>query len=383
MRIVYIADADCNHGHRWITHFSKYNEAVLICHASNHLKYYTQNPEVKIYPILPDIYPLRNFLLRKKIISEIRKIIHEHRIQIVHSLYAVPFAFWAYHADFENYIVTTRGSDILVEYEKNFNNPKNLKEKIIFSLLKSLLEKSLRRAKYVTSTSHTQTEVIRKFVSHHENLHVIRTGVDGEYFLSIDKKTERESTETIIFSNRAMRKLYNIDLILDAFSLLKKKLHGRKLKLVQINYFSNSEYYLFIQNKINTDDVLKNNVSILPEQDFENLIRIYKNSDLVISIPSSDGTPVSAIEAMFAKKPLLISNINYDKDLFNENTVWKIDSFSPEDICNKILEIINLPGNMVSARTESAFHAAFEKADFKREMKKLEHLYKTMIPDAK
>ena len=42
-------------------------------------------------------------------------------------------------------------------------------------------------------------------------------------------------------------------------------------------------------------------------------------------IPTSDGTPNSALEAMLCKTPVIDGQANYDELIFNLNTVSKID----------------------------------------------------------
>ena len=291
-------------------------------------------------------------------------------------MYAVPNAFWAYHLNFKNHIITTRGSDMLVDYSKTFQTPKNLNEKITYYFLKRLIKNSCNAAKYITSTSLTQQNVLNTFISNKENLILTRTGVNTEEFLKIYSLLPRETNDKIILSNRAMSPLYNIDIIIDAFYLLKKKISLLNYKLVIIKYNIHQQYLKKITEQINSLDLI-NDVVILEEKNTKEMIQVYKNSDIIIMIPSSDGTPVSAIETMLAKKPLIIGPLEYDKDLFNEDFVWKLYSFSSEELCDKIIEVINSPEKKNKA--ENAYNAAIKNANLLTEVKTVESLYKKMI----
>ena len=319
---------------------------------------------------------MKNFLYRRKVIKEIKQRISQHQIEIIHSFYAVPYAFWAYHVHFKNHIVTTRGSDVLVDYKIKFHHYNNFKERIISYFLKRIFKNALLNAKFITSTSIRQITEIKKIVPSSEKLKLVRTGVDVKNFTNIYEKLHTQKSNHItVFSNRAIGPLYNIDLIIDAFCLLRKNIKNCIVKLVQINYYGSKEYYRYIQNKIDSLPEFKDDITMLPDQSFPDLLQIYKNSDIIISIPSSDGTPVSSIESMLAKKPLIIGNISYDEDLFNENTVWKICSFSETAIYQKMKEVIESSEEIKQKKTETAYNIAIQSADFKKEMKKIDQLY--------
>ena len=152
MRIAYIANADSIHCHKWITYFAQNNDVILICFEDQqNLDLYKTFSNITIYSILPKSYPLRKLWLRSRILKQLKDILKKHSIQIVHSMYAVPNAFWAYHLNFKNHIITTRGSDMLVDYSKTFQTPKNLNEKITYYFLKRLIKNSCNAAKYITS----------------------------------------------------------------------------------------------------------------------------------------------------------------------------------------------------------------------------------------
>ena len=46
------------------------------------------------------------------------------------------------------------------------------------------------------------------------------------------------------------------------------------------------------------------------------MAKIYNASDIVISIPDSDSSPASVYEAMFCKKPVIISDLEWSNEYF-------------------------------------------------------------------
>ncbi|MBR9997630.1 MAG: hypothetical protein KFF73_01605, partial [Cyclobacteriaceae bacterium] len=55
--------------------------------------------------------------------------------------------------------------------------------------------------------------------------------------------------------------------------------------------------------------------------------------------PRSDGTPVSAVEAMFYKRPLIIGPIEYDEEIFNEKVI-RLGSWLAQELADKISSIL-------------------------------------------
>ncbi len=380
MNIAYFCDISSIHNLKWINYFSKNNNVILITDKKHINKNYYENSNVKIYYLIPETYPLlRGFVAKKRTLTEIRKIISENKIDIIHSLYAVPYSFWAYKLNFQKHIITTRGSDVLVDYAQTFNNYKNIKEQVSKRILKKLFQNTLKKGNFITSTSTKQQEVIQKFIDNPDKLVLIRTGVDVDFFESnytLLKKTTPPEQITIL-SPRLIKPLYNIDIIIKAFNKIVHDFNKLNFKLVLINYFANPEYLASIKTQIKNSN-LEKYIDILNAQDQLGMLQQYKNADLVVMLPSSDGVPVSGIETMLAKKPLLLGNIQYDSDIFNTHTTWKVNTQSPEEIANKILEILHLPKKELDTKMEKAFYAVSEKANFKKEIYKLEGIYSSL-----
>lgn len=379
MNIAYIADRFSNHNIKWINSFVDQNNVIIICEES--LAGNTKAPEisnVKVYPVLPKVYPLTNIWKRYKIIRKIKKILRENNTEILHSMYVVPYSIWGYHSKFKRHIVTTRGSDVLVDYSNTYSNPNGLRNKYIGFFMKKIFDRAIKGAMYVTSTSYGQQKIIANITKETGKLKLVRTGTYVQKFMKIGAKIQRNDSSTIIFSNRAMRPLYNISIIIDTFISLKNQNKVDNLKLLLCNYNTDKEYFGKIQNQIEKSNY-KQDITVLNDIDMERLIQAYKNADIVVMIPSSDGLPVSGVEAMVLKKPLIVGNVAYDDDMYNDNTVWSLPEITPAALEEKINEILLLSEYDIKLKTEQAFNNAVELADTEKEMKKIEELYKDML----
>lgn len=375
MNIAYIADINCIHGNKWINYFAQQNNVIIICYENTEKILLPIDPSIKVYMILPPYYPISKFLLRKKILKKLRQIMSDNEIDIIHSMYAVPYAFWGYNLDFKNHIITTRGSDVLVDFSVKFNNPSNFKERIVFYYLKKLLIKTFNHAKYITSTSFQQQEIIGSLIKDQRKLHLIRTGINVEFFENTAEKLSRNHNEKdiVLFSPRLISPLYNTDIIIDAIADLYFVKNIRNIKLILIDYISNPKYLSLIRERIDKLG-LQDIVKILPTQDRAGMVQLYLDADIVVMIPKSDGTPVSGIEAMIMKKPLIIGNLSYDQDIFNSETVWKTKAFSKEAVVDCIIEILDIPDDCIKAKIFKAYTIAKEKASMETEIRKVENV---------
>lgn len=378
MRIAYIAGATSLHAHKWISHFAKGHDVILLCEENPaSLALYASNPEVKILPILPRAYPLRRVLEKRRVVRGIKSAIAHHRSEVIHSMYAVPNSFWAYEIGFKNHIVTTRGSDVLVDYKKMCEGSGGLHGSITDFFLKRTLERALRHARYVTSTSRRQQEAIRHLADTPEKLVLARTGVDVTDFVGTFNRLKASTKqERLIFSNRAMLPNYDIGLIIDAFVQLRRNT-GIPARLVTIRYPPDQAYESVIMDKI-AQCPLADEISVLSPQSKEQLVQLYKDADVVVMVPRSDGTPVTGVETLLARKPLIMGPLEYDEDLFNPSTVWAIDSRSAEALAGKIAEVLQLPEESICRKTDKGFAAAAEHADLAKELRKIEQLYATL-----
>lgn len=79
----------------------------------------------------------------------------------------------------------------------------------------------------------------------------------------------------------------------------------------------------------------------LPQQDQESLWSLCKRASLVVMHPLSDGTPVSALEAMVCRVPLLLGAASYDPGLFAG--VPQLSANDPTELAAKMQSVLSNP----------------------------------------
>jgi len=101
--------------------------------------------------------------------------------------------------------------------------------------------------------------------------------------------------ERIIYSNRLHDPLYRIDKIVRKYAEFKNSAAGNDWKLILAGSGTESEKLKMLVNELNISDSVDFQGWVEKEQNEEN----YARSSVWVSIPESDATPISLLEAMY------------------------------------------------------------------------------------
>lgn len=370
MNIAYFCDALANHEAKWINEFAKKHTVIIFSQENVKMEQTAfSDAVVCLYDLLPGIFPVYNLLQKQHLKQKIRLILKTHNIDVVHSMYAYPYAIYADWADLPK-IITTRGSDVLIDYNQTFKNPQSITEALSYHFYKKWFERAFQRAVRITSTSFRQQEIIQSIIKDKSKAIVVRTGIDTAHF-HLDE-LPKVSNREYIFSPRLMKSLYNIDQVLTAFSMVSKTFP--ELKLIQIDNAVGSEYSNQI-HQLAKKLSIEEKIIWKPFVNTEELIELYKISNIVVMIPDSDGTPNSALEAMLLKTPVVLGNVPYDVDLFNTDTVWQIPKNSAIELTMTLEKILKTSENEINFKLENACKIVIKKATLGAAIEKIESIY--------
>ncbi len=196
-------------------------------------------------------------------------------------------------------IVTAWGSDIY----KLGDTQKKTQENII---------QGLKKASLVTcDSSDLATEILHLTGISERCLSVIQWGVDTTAFSARPKPTRLMKelgidSRTVILSPRSFTPLYNLDKILLAFQKVKKVLPD--VALVMKRYNADVDYEKSLHELISRLEI-KDSVFICDRVEYSEMADFYSSGDVMVSVPKSDGTPMSMLEAMACGCGLIMSDL--------------------------------------------------------------------------
>lgn len=378
-KIIYFADPNSIHDIKWISYFSSKNEAYkcyIQCDTNCKIDEKTKlELAAKNIQILPPISPFSISRPIKTIgsILKLKKTIGNVNPDFVHVLFTSPNAIWLNFLKSKS-ILTMRGSDILIVIP-NLLQQKGAK-KIYFRFLYKMFSKAYNRAKMVTGTSQAQLDNAKALFKL-ENAALIRTGVDVDKIETINKNElipESLQGKAFVLSPRFMSPIYNISLQIEALEVLDNKIIDNYTFVFIRGKNYDNVYFEQQKEKL---EALRNThhlkFVILEYVDQETIWMLMKRATLCIMTPISDGTPNSALEAMAAKCPLIISDLEqYEELLFNAESVRKVPLSEPETLAQTIETVLD---SDTSSQRNFAFEIVSQHGNRSKEMEKLERIY--------
>ncbi len=345
INILYICTPNSIHDIKWMSYFAVQKDKFRVysigeeqCVLSEADCAILKNNNIIFLDLIPS-YSITNPYKTFSTARWINKIIAKFKIDLVHVFVPTPLALWLLHIK-KPYVITTRGTDVLVTLPNLYNNRwKNIKSFVFFRLFKFVFQK----ASYVTSTSYAQIDSIGKMFTI-KNKILIRTGVDVERIKEINEYSEVNKIlkdKQFVFSPRQVNNpIYNVEMQIESIKLLDQSIIDNYTFVFINKNNMNKDYYSFIEEKLN---ILSSQIGLsfllLDSLSQEHLWQFYKKAKLTIMTPISDGTPNTALEAMAAKCPLILPCLPYDSDLF-DSTCLKMYSNTPECLAELIKQAL-------------------------------------------
>lgn len=379
-RILYIGSPTSLHDLKWTGYFSARTdyEVFLIGHweevqcmeAADHQRLQELNITLEA--------PIRSYSLwrwwdNRHSAGIIRQVIQKRKIDVLHVLFATPFAIWTRCVDIPA-VITCRGSDIQVVLPELLSRKGigRIHGRMVFNRF----GEAFAQADAITCTSTGQLDRARQLFGEHISAEIIRTGVDvdsianGRHTLPLP---DYFSGKRILFLPRYVKPIYCTELQLEAIAALPDHLKADIALLMVKGKGANTDYTRKILKQAKECGVEFHVVESFTQPE---MWAAYHHSALTIMTPRTDGTPNSALEAMAARCPLILGAFAYDSDLFSEKFCLRMKTDSPTELTTLIAKALDgYPEGML----DKAYHNVSEKGNRKVEMEKLRELYARLV----
>lgn len=318
MKICFLGDAGSIHIQRWCQFFrDKGDEVYLLSFRQGTID------GVKVIN-LGDGMEVHssggNFQYLKKVFS-IKKIIREINPDVVNAHYLTSYGFMGALVNFKPFVVSTWGSDILVTPYRN-------------ALYKILTQYVIKKSNLLTSDSKFMSDKIIELGGEKEKVLTAPMGVDPEVF-NCENKRPLEKVSSFL-SMRTLIENSNIDVIIKAFYKLSKEVENLELTIV-----NDGDMRSELENTVNSLQ-LNNKVKILGAVSRDKVVSLLKEKDVYISIPTSDSTSVTLLEAMACGIFPIVSDLPANKEWITDNhNGYILKDISVDEMYNAMKKSLN------------------------------------------
>ena len=294
LRLAYLAEPNSVHTRRWLQFFADGGHDVHLLVAAG----------VAIQPglhsaVVVDRYQ-RYRPVRLPIVSslqgrtQLRRALHSIQPDVVHAHYLVGHGWQATLSGFHPRVVTPWGSDLFVDPERS-------------ARARIWNRVTLRSADVVTVNSAHMLDSAVSAGARPDRVHEIQFGVDVGLFKpgDVDRDLRRRlglADGPLVFSMRALRPIYRHETILLAIAAVPEA------TLVMTGRNAAPEYRRQIDRAVE-DLRLTERVVILEDISDDDLRSLLRAAAMVVSIPASDGTPGSVLEALASGCPTIVSDL--------------------------------------------------------------------------
>ena len=239
----------------------------------------TPRPDQKVDRVEYVSFSYKNIKNFSKTVSKMREVCRKFKPDIIHVHQINSVAFYTIFSLKNSgipIVSTAWGSDILISPYRSF-------------VLKQIVKYCLKHSTIVTADAEfLGQEALKYFPENKEKLVIANFGIKANPELLNTPK------ENIIYSNRLHKKLYNIDEIIRAFKKL-NDYRQNNFRLV-IGAVGDETDNL---KKLATDLGLADKIDFVGWLTLEENHKWYSKSKFYVSIPDSDATSISLLEAMY------------------------------------------------------------------------------------
>lgn len=358
LKLCYVGWADHVHVERWAGYFAKQGHQVSVISFSEMGRY---PPGVKQYRIGLQGRGLRWIILK------LRYLLWRIQPDIVH----VHWAHFAYPTSLAwpgALAVTVWGSDL---YRRDKFSDEEWNH----------LQLGLQRADFVTCDSRDLAAQIKsKCHVEPDRVSVIQWGVDSTLFAPGIQPallaTELEASDRpVVLSARNFTPVYNQETVVTAFAQVVRRLPTALL--VMKRYGGDSEYVAKIRHQIDTLGI-SSSVKIVDTLPYERMPDLYRLAPVTVSVPLSDGTPMSVLEAMACGSVPIVSDLPSLREWIREG--WNGFLVEAQDADQLAARILWLLENRAKAMEFARRNASIveERASQAANMSQMETLYRAM-----
>jgi glycosyltransferase involved in cell wall biosynthesis len=369
LRLAYVANPYSIHTQRWMRYFIGRGHEVHLIGVSP-----TRKPLVpSTMPSGVVLYDLATQINVRKLRYLVwgfatRRIVHRIQPDILHAHQVAGDGWVGAATGFHPFVVTAWGSDLLVGPERSW-------------IHRRLARWVLGQADYVTCVSKTLATAACALGARPGRTDVVHWGIDTSIFKpSPSNRTLRQQLDLspgpVVLSIRALRPLYNSLDIARAIPRVLQKVPDAQFIVRTYSYDPDLlARFQSVAEECGAAAVIQY-VGDLPDDD--TIADLYRMSDVAVSVPSSDGTPLSVLEAMACGTSLVVSDLPSLREWITDGrNGLLVPVGNVEALAEAIIQLLRNSQWRAEFRRQNQ-RLIQERANRQTEMAKMEALYNSL-----
>ena len=372
MRICYLADGRYIHTRRWMSFFKKQgHEMHLISFAPMEAEQVRAVEEAgATYHGQIGGFHLKRFWRTASDLLALRRTLRRERIDVLHCHFLGANAWYGALSRFRPLVITVMGGDVC---GPDWRPGDDVRERF-------LTPHALHRADLITCWSNQLAAVVKPYARPGTPVEVIHGGVDLGRFSPGPKpqylleRWNLPPRAKVVLSPRLMRPLYNLDRI---------ALAAREVCAAEPD-----AHFLFAFLPEARDETYEarvreiaaaGRVHFIGAIPHEEMADHYRLADVTVSIPRTDGTPMSVLESMACGTPVVVSRIpDYDPHYIEpDKTVLAAGTDDTGSLTEALLRLLQEP-RLAAGLSAEARRRVESTGSYEAQMARMGRLYEEL-----
>jgi glycosyltransferase involved in cell wall biosynthesis len=293
-----------------------------------------------------------------KYVAILKNIIKHFKPDVLHAHYATSYGLVGALSGFHPFIISSWGTDVMKFPNKNF-------------VAKSILKYNFKNADVLCATSNTIKEYIAQVTA--KEVSVVPFGINTEIFKPEKSESLFESDKFVLGSIKPLETLYNIDVLINSFAVLRNK-HGNLKLLIVGEGAAEPELKALVEKLGLTADV-----KFTGRVPFNEISNYYNMIDVLVNISEYESFGVSVIEAMACEKPVVVTNVGGLKEIVKDDSVGlKVEVGNVEETAAAIEKLVSDKELYKQIALNSRTHVV-ENYDWQVNLKQMIRIYNDVL----
>lgn len=364
MRILLLSDTHSEHTEKWALGLASNGvEVGLFSFNKSSYPWFQNNKNITVLfepELKANTESTTSKLSYLKFVNPLKEAIAQFKPDVVHAHYATSYGLIGALSGFHPYVISAWGTDVMKFPQKNFIN-------------KAILKYNLKKADAICATSNTIKEYLKPVTN--KNVHVIPFGVDINQFRKKEVVSLFDENTFVVGCIKALESLYNIDILIKAFSVLKNKYSNKSLKLLIIGVGSQENNL----KKLVSDLQISQDVIFTGRIPFSEVSNYFNMLDVLVNISDYESFGVSVIEAMACEKAVVATNTGGLKEIIESSNFGSLVEVG--NLEQTILEIEKylLDGTLKHKVGKDARAKVIEKYNWENNVKQMIDVYNQLL----